>query len=198
MSLFGRGFSPLTGEKEPEQPKNVFTSRIQNKAFSSFGDEKHPGGNRKLDVMPASTVMECKRISLSAKGLRQAAVLCDQSEFTFVVGNDKKEFSCTKLQACFVSRKVRNALSLDPTLDRFPVSPDGTCSHFHLIEGLWNGDTVDVNEHNIDELTILCLELGNDELIELLADYPSISRKERNAFEYKQGNRVHCFQFLRV
>lgn len=93
-----------------------------------------------------------------------------------MVGNDKREFSCAKFQACFVSRKVCNALSLDPTLDRFSVFPDRTCSHFHLIEDLWNSDTIDVNEHNIGELTMLCSELGNDELLELLADYPSISR----------------------
>ena len=56
-----------------------------------------------------------KEICLSAKGLRQAALLDDQSKFTFVVAEEGAEFECARFQACFVSKKVCDILASDPS-----------------------------------------------------------------------------------
>ena len=109
-----------------------------------------------------------KEICLSTKGLKQAAFVDDQSKFTFVVGKEEREFHCARFQACFVSKKVCNILSNDPTVERLRVLPDRECSCFDLIERLWNGDSVSVDGSNADELVLLSRELENDELSKLL------------------------------
>ena len=109
-----------------------------------------------------------KEICLSAKGLKQAAFVDDQSKFTFVVGKEERKFRCARFQACFVSKKVCNMLSNDPTVERLRVLPDRKCSCFDLIERLWNGDSVSVDGSNADELVLLSRELENDELSKLL------------------------------
>ena len=109
-----------------------------------------------------------KEIFLSTKGLKQAAFVDDQSKFTFVVGKEEREFQCARFQACFVSKKVCNILSNDPTVERLRVLPDRECSCFDLIERLWNGDSVSVDKSNVDELVIVSRELENDELSKLL------------------------------
>ena len=109
-----------------------------------------------------------KEICLSAKGLKQAAFVDDQSKFTFVVGKEEREFQCARFQACFVSKKVCNILSNDPTVERLRVLPDRECSCFDLIERLWNGESVSVDKSNTDELVLLSRELENDELSKLL------------------------------
>ena len=105
-----------------------------------------------------------KEICLSAKGLKQAALLDEQSKFTFVVGKEEREFQCARFQACFVSKKVCNILSSDPTVEKLRVLADRECSCFGLIESLWNGESVCVDKSNSDDLIILSRELENDEL----------------------------------
>ena len=119
------------------------------------------------------TDISMKEICLSAKGLKQAAFVDDQSTFTFVVGKEEREFQCARFQACFVSQKVCNILSNDPTVERLRVLPDRECSCFDLIERLWNGDSVSVDKSNTDELVLLSRELENDELSELLPSHLS-------------------------
>ena len=112
-----------------------------------------------------------KEICLSAKGLKQAALLDEHERFTFVVGRGKEEFRCARFQACFVSKKVCSLLSMDPSLEALSILPGHDCSCFGLIERLWNGDSVCVDDSNCAELGMLSSELENDELSKLLADF---------------------------
>ena len=111
-----------------------------------------------------------EEVCLSAKGLKQAALLDDHSKFTFVVGRGREEFLCARFQACFVSKKVCGILALDPTLEKLSVLPDRDCSCFHLIASLWNGDSICVDSGNCAELSMLSKELENDELSRLLGN----------------------------
>ena len=116
-------------------------------------------------------------IALSTKGMKQAGLLDDRDKFTFIIGKDKKEFRCSRFQACFISKRVCTCLSSDPTLERLQILPDYTCSHFNLIEDLWNGHSISVDSQNREELTLLSHALDNDELCNLIQSGEELSRE---------------------
>lgn len=108
---------------------------------------------------------------LSVTGMKRAGSVYDPNKFTFIVGKEEKEYTCSRFQACFISNKICSLLSADPTLDRFVVARDQLCPCFDLIENLWNGDSIHFDQSNISELLTLSRELENEELKERVINF---------------------------
>lgn len=107
----------------------------------------------------------CKSISLSSKGLCEAAVL-DKEKFTFVFGGH--DFVCSRIQASFISGKVRRALWSDVTADRLIVDIRGDVSLFDVVVKLMNGECIEVNGQNAQFMRDVSVFLDNNELTKLV------------------------------
>ena len=109
-------------------------------------------------------------MSLCSKRAKQAS-LADRSRFTFIVGEECREYSCCLFQACLISQKVCEIVSSDPTCASLRVSGGEECNSFGLLENLWNGEEIEVDKESAVNLRKLCKELENDELGHLMADF---------------------------
>ena len=110
-------------------------------------------------------------LRLSLKRIQSAALVDKGDQFTFIVGNDEKEYKCCLFQACLVSEKVCNLVRNDPSILSLRVSSDEPCCVFDLIESLWNGESVKVTKDNVCDLLKLSQDLENEELYSLLIDF---------------------------
>jgi len=85
-------------------------------------------------------------------------------DFTFVVG--KREYACSRFQACFVSSRVCGALASDASLDRFCVSGCEDDGAFEHVMALLDGGAVEATGPRLAQLKRLgralrCGELCN-------------------------------------
>lgn len=109
--------------------------------------------------------MSISEARLSARRLGEAVAIVTQDKtFTFVVGKNQTKYTCSLLQACFVSGKVANLVSSDPTIDTLQLLPDEDNINFGLVEQLWNGNSITVDDSSRNHLFNLSLALENDEL----------------------------------
>jgi len=101
-------------------------------------------------------------VRLSSRYLGRAADLAAK-DFTFVVG--KREYGCSRFQACFISSKVCGVLASDASVDRFSVSGcDDDDGSFEHVMALLNGGEVAATSPRLAQLKRLARALGCDEL----------------------------------
>jgi len=100
-------------------------------------------------------------VRLSSRCLARAADLAPK-DFTFVVG--KREYACSRFQACFISSRVCGVLATDATVDRFCVSSCEDDGAFEHVMALANGGEVAATGPRVAQLKRLGLALGCDEL----------------------------------
>jgi hypothetical protein len=77
---------------------------------------------------------------------------------------------CDRFQAAFVSPRVANSLQFDPTLDEFSLNCADSRS-FKLICELIVGESINIDENNIEIWKLLIEDLGNCELSELILNF---------------------------
>lgn len=104
------------------------------------------------------------QVTLTVDRLKDAGSICPGRRFTFIVGQNRKEYSCSIFQACFISQKVCRQLAIDSTIESLRVLPEETNVEFRLMEKLWNGESIRVNSYNVETLFKLAKALENNEL----------------------------------
>jgi hypothetical protein len=98
---------------------------------------------------------------LSSRGL--ANLVAKETDFVFVVGDT--EIACSRFQAQFISRRVSDLLSSDPTIDRFEVPVKSASAVSILLSGLISSGEFDVSDASA--VADLSRSLGNTELLEI-------------------------------
>jgi hypothetical protein len=105
---------------------------------------------------------------LSSKGLSrvQTREFPSDSEFTFIVGGSK--YPCSPFFADFLSPRIAQIHLIDPTVDTFTISTPDSKTDFSVFLALAMGRTVTFDSSELEFLTVVCQELGNEEVSELV------------------------------
>jgi hypothetical protein len=103
---------------------------------------------------------ESNRIALSLAGLHLADRV-SRKDFRFLI--DSTPFVCDRFQAAFLSPRVAQALLTDPTTDEFLLDHPHSDS-FDILSHLICGDSVVIDDSNLDIFSALIEDLANAEL----------------------------------
>jgi hypothetical protein len=110
---------------------------------------------------------------LSSRGLQN--IISGAKDFTFKVNGEY--FIMSRFQAEFISPSVSSLVRSDGTVDEFEINRTGAEDCFHLFSSLADGKSISIPTSQLRLFSLLCSDLGNKELIELLTpnEPPSIA-----------------------
>ena len=92
----------------------------------------------------------------------------DLDTFVFALGD--QEYECSRFQACFLSNKVCDLLSVDKTANRLLFNIEDHEDQFNVFLSLMNGESIEITSSNIDFLENCFRQLENSELLENIMD----------------------------
>jgi hypothetical protein len=107
-------------------------------------------------------------LKLSADGLASIPPSLCPDEFTFILG--KRQYCCSPITAAFLSPRVAQLLTDDPTLTEFTLALEDPDGHFADFLRLGSGAALRVNPGNFPFIRAICTELGQGELIRSVID----------------------------
>ena len=107
-------------------------------------------------------------IHLSSGGLRNIPKFLLPDDFTFYIG--QKSYKCNKILASFISPIISQQFLSDPLFDNFSIDiPDSiNDGKFEDLIDLMNGQSISLDENNIDYLMAVANLLKNEELYSLI------------------------------
>jgi hypothetical protein len=103
-----------------------------------------------------------ERIQVSAAGLKNIPIHENLNDFEFMVGS--RAYKCHRFVADFLSPKIGDMHTLDPTMDHYLIETPDTNEQFGLFLLLGRGEGLDIRERDLQFFCSLCRELGNVEL----------------------------------
>jgi hypothetical protein len=111
-------------------------------------------------------------IKLSASGLANIQM---QNDFDFIVG--KSHHCCPSFIADFLSPKLAQLHTVDPTINNIILSTEDRYSNFDSFLSLGRGQSIRINSENRDFFVSLSSELGNLELSFLFLNSASTEKE---------------------
>lgn len=111
--------------------------------------------------------MEPRKFELSLKRLA-SAIATEDRNFAFVIGGE--EYWCSRVQAAFVSNKVRRLLASDKTVESLTLDLTDNDKKFQSIVQLMNGESIEITPDNVAFLEECARQLENDELMRMIVD----------------------------
>jgi hypothetical protein len=102
---------------------------------------------------------------LSSRGLSYIA--SEEQDFIFRVNEHK--FATSTFRAQFISPAVSELLRSDSTVRTFEITRPGAHNCFHHFISFANGESVTIPSPHTDLFVALCRDLGNHEILELMA-----------------------------
>ena len=147
--------------------------------------------------------MSTKSIILSSCGLRNIVISCQQQEEEFRFINGNQEIKIPKIFAEFLSPRVSHLHQCDPTIDHlnFKELLDNMKTKTTLFDEILNentkesierlicGQTIEINENNVDNLRRLSVILSNEELFNQIS---LLNEKEKNFEERLEEIILYC------
>jgi hypothetical protein len=106
---------------------------------------------------------------LSAQGLGNLSKHIYDNDFTFIV--DDQHYECPRFIAGFLSPKICELQSNDPTVQEFMIETKDPHSYFKTFLSLGMGARVKISSLNLKFFQTLCRELRNGELLNALAEF---------------------------
>jgi hypothetical protein len=101
---------------------------------------------------------------LSSRGFQN--LVSAEKDFTFKVNGQL--FRMSKFQAQFISPSVSNLVRSDCTVEEIEISRPDAEECFHHFSSLADGNSVTIPSSQIHVFSMICIDLGTKELIELL------------------------------
>ena len=90
-----------------------------------------------------------EKFQLTSSRLKEASEY-DLNRFTFIV--DGEEYKCGRVQACFISNRVCEMMSIDSFVDHFIVDMNDPDHHFDDMISLMNGGSIEITSSNSEFL----------------------------------------------
>ena len=108
-------------------------------------------------------------LKLSAKGLNH--FLNYEKDFIFIL--NQKQIKTSKYIAIFLSPKISDLFSSDPSLSHFIISPSFriTDDHIQLFTNFINCRNIDINQQNVHFLMEIGKSLNNSEIIQQATNF---------------------------
>jgi hypothetical protein len=108
-------------------------------------------------------------VKLSAEGMKNYARSKVDNDFLFLVG--KKEYWCSWIVAEFLSPKIAELHSGDPSITEYQVETNDNNAEFESFLSLGQGGILEINELNHDFFLALAAELSNKELYSRIGEH---------------------------
>jgi hypothetical protein len=120
-------------------------------------------------------------IALSTKGLRNIPFSQYENDFRFLVGDS--EYRCPSFVADFLSPRIASAHSADITIDSFELHISSSERVFETFLSVGRGCSVTLTESNLGLFRSICIELGNQELLDVLFEQLEGDLNVKNAID---------------
>jgi hypothetical protein len=106
---------------------------------------------------------------LSADGMKNLLISKQHNDFTFIIGD--RRYECSWIVADFLSPKLANLHSVDPSITEYIVETIDSETKFATFLSLGCGSTIVIQEEDRKFLLSLCRELCNSELYALIIEH---------------------------
>jgi hypothetical protein len=120
-------------------------------------------------------------VKLSTQGMNNYARSKVDNDFLFLVG--KRKYWCSWIVAEFLSPKIAQLHSGDPSITEYNVETTDNNDQFELFLSLGQGGTLEINEANHDFFLQLAAELSNKELYSRICEHLDGDLTVRTALE---------------
>ncbi|OHT08255.1 hypothetical protein TRFO_23261 [Tritrichomonas foetus] len=119
-------------------------------------------------------------ITLSSRGLKNIPPCLLYDDFAFHIGDFT--YSCNKVFASFISPIISQILKSDPLCNSFTIGclsdSHNDMNAFTDVLNLMSGDSILLNESNVDYVMLIAEKLGNSELASLVKrEAPQLTRR---------------------
>ena len=147
--------------------------------------------------------MNSKTIILSSAGIKN--IIEEEREFTFIFG--EQEVPMKNIYSEFISPIVSHIHHSDPTIDRFQFTTKTNISKFinddffkedivELFKEISQGNKIHINEDQINNMRIISIFIGNDELFSQLNELQPIDQTDIDKLlEFIEIIEITKFQF---
>ena len=108
-----------------------------------------------------------EKFQLTSDHLKEASEH-DLNSFTFII--DGRKYRCGRVQACFMSQKVCDLISIDDAVDAFILDINDPEHSFDDVISLMNGGVIDITSSNVDFLESVSRKLENPEIFSKIVE----------------------------